>query len=79
MSTELRMSKDPLLEFRSHSQQQHHISRSRESCINQHTPRRARNALVFNVNNSVNLRFDMRIKNRGTTTAQEDDKEKDVD
>ena len=73
MSTELRISTDPLSDFRSHSQQRQNISHSRESILNQHNPRMARSVLVFNVNINENLRFDMRKNNRGTTTAEEDD------
>ena len=77
MSTELRISTNQLSEFGSHSRQQQHISRSRKVSVNEHTPRRTRNSPVLNVNNNINLRFDMRTHNKGNITAQEDDEEKD--
>ena len=64
MLLEIRMSTDQLSEFRSHTRQRQHITRSHEGGVNSHTPRRTRNATVSNVNNNANLRFGIRTKNR---------------
>ena len=72
------MSIDQLPELKSHSMHQQYISRSCKTSLNEHTPRRPRNAPVFNVNNNVNLQFDIHTNNRGSTSEQEDDEETNV-
>ena len=70
------MSTDQSSEFTRRTHQQHYITRSRKGSVHEHTPRRTRNTVMFNVNNNVTLRFDMRTKNRGKITTHEDDDEK---
>ena len=77
MIPKLRMSTNQLSDFRSRTRQQRCISHSYEASLNEYNLRRIRNIAVFNVNNNVNLRFDMHKNDRRSTTVQEDDKEKD--